>query len=509
MRINIVKNASRNIVFSIMKKMYMIILSFVMRTVMIYMLGIEYAGLNGLFTSILNMLNLAELGLGTAIVFSMYKPIAENAHQEICELLQEYKRCYKVIGLVILGLGLTLLPFLDRLISGEIPKDINIYVLYLLNLFTTVCSYFFFSYKSSLFTAFQRSDVVSKVDILINTIKSTAQILVLFLMRNYYLFLIVGLGSVLLKNLLVYRLSGKVFPEYVPQGSLDSERRKSIFTHVKALFLSKVGGVVVNSVDSLVISAVLGITVLGVYQNYYYILSSVSSVIVTLYFSCIAGIGNKLVLEGKNKTYESFEHLSFGLLWICGICCSCFLGLFQPFIRIWVGEAMLLEYGMVILFCVFFYTFQMMGLCGAYEDAAGIWHYDRFRPLLEALLNLVLNLILVQIIGLYGILLSTIISMALFSWPWLLVNLFRRVFQRSMILYLGKLAKWFLGVAASNVAVLLLCKNQQLDTIGAFGARIGMCILVPCMFLFLLFGRSENVKWLKNLLLRMLHRERD
>lgn len=506
MKIDIVKNAARNIVFSVIKKWYMIILSFVMRTTMIYMLGIEYAGLNGLFTSILSVLSLAELGVGSAIVFSMYRPIAENAHDQICELLQEYKRCYRAIGLVIFALGMLVLPFLDQIIKGDIPEDINIYVIYLLNLLTTVCTYCFFSYKSSLFTAFQRSDVVSKVAMLTNTIKCIGQILVLFLLKNYYLFLIIGLGSELLKNILVHKAARKRFPEYRPQGSLPKEKRRDIFNHVKSLFLSKIGGIFVNSVDTIVISTVLGITILGIYQNYYYILTSVSGIVVTLYCSCIAGIGNKLILEGTDKAYESFENLSFGLIWICSICCSCFLGLFQSFIQIWVGEELLLEYGMVILFCIFFYIFQMMGLCSAYEDAAGIWYYDRYRPLLEAMMNLSLNLLMVRYIGLYGIIISTIASMALFSWPWLLGNLFRRTFRRSLVPYLGNLGKWFLGAVLSNVTVVWICQNQSVDTAAAFCVRLVICIAVPCVFLILGFGKTENMTWLINLALKMIRR---
>ena len=165
MKIERAKNATRNVVFGFLLKIYTLIFPFIMRTAMIYWMGVEYLGLNSLFTSILQVLNLAELGVGSAMVFSMYKPIAADDDEEICALMKLYKIYYRVIGCVVLGVGLVLLPFLDKLISGEVPNDINIYILYLLNLGATVLTYWLFAYRNSLFQAYQREDIISKVSI--------------------------------------------------------------------------------------------------------------------------------------------------------------------------------------------------------------------------------------------------------------------------------------------------------------------------------------------------------
>ena len=170
------KNSSRNLVFGICLKVYQLLVPFLIRTIIIKILGIEYAGLNSLFTSILQVLNIAELGVGTALVFSMYKPIVEHDDKKICALMQLYKIYYRVIGLVILAIGLCITPFLSKLIKGDVPPDINIYVLYFLNLGATVLSYWLFAYKNSLFQAHQRNDVVSKVTILTNTVMYVLQI---------------------------------------------------------------------------------------------------------------------------------------------------------------------------------------------------------------------------------------------------------------------------------------------------------------------------------------------
>ena len=503
MKIDIVKNTSRNIIFSIAKKLYGTVLSFFMRTIMIYMLGIEYAGLNGLFTSLLNILSLAELGAGSAIVYSMYRPIAEDDHEKICAMLSLYKKCYRIIGLVILCIGLICMPFLSKMINGEVPDTLNIHALFLMHLLITVCSYWMFAYKSSLFSAFQRTDISSRINMLASTLEAVGQTAALIFTGSYYLYLGISLVAVFIKNCIICRTSARMYPQYKARGILPAEEQKAIIGHVKALFLSKVGGVIVNSADTLVISAVLGISILGMYQNYFYILSAVSGIIIVLYHSCIAGIGNRLVLESADSVYESFENLSFWLIWICGLCCACFLGLFQPFIRIWVGERMLLEYGIVVIFCIYFYIFQMMGLASAFEDAGGIWHYDRFRPLLEGLLNLFLNLVMVRYTGLYGILLSTIVSMAAFSFPWLLRNLFRHLFRRSMKTYLLHTVQYLFWAFMTNVGVGLLCWRMPENSIGSFCIRLAVCLILPGSILILRYGKTEKFKWLIRILIRI------
>ena len=201
MKIEKTKNASRNIAFGVLLKVYQIFLPFLMRTIMMYTIGVQYLGLNSLFSSILQVLNLAELGVGSAMVFSMYKPIAEDDHITICALLKLYKIYYRVIGAVILAVGLIIMPVLPKLISGDVPSDMNVYVLYLLNLVATVLTYWLFAYRNSVLQAFQRSDVISKITIGTETIKYLLQFAVLFIWKNYYYFVIVN------STILKYRLS--------------------------------------------------------------------------------------------------------------------------------------------------------------------------------------------------------------------------------------------------------------------------------------------------------------
>ena len=267
MRIERTKNATKNIIFGIILKLYQILVPFLMRTTMIYFMGVEYLGLNSLFTSVLQVLNLAELGIGSAMVFSMYKPIAEDDNEKICALMNLYKLYYRIIGLVILVVGLILCPFIPYLIKSDLPPDMNIYVLYLLNLMATVFSYWLFAYKNSVLQAHQRQDVISKVTLVVNTIQYILQLIVICLFKNYYMYVIILLLSQILINIATAYKSNKIYPQYKAKGKLEKIQIREINQRVKDLFTSKIGGVIVNSADSIVISAFLGLTALAIQQR--------------------------------------------------------------------------------------------------------------------------------------------------------------------------------------------------------------------------------------------------
>lgn len=310
MKIERTKNATRNIIFGIILKGYQIVVPFLMRTAMIYLMGVKYLGLNSLFTSILQVLNLAELGVGSAMVYSMYRPIADDNNVVICALMRLYRTYYRVIGLVIAVIGGLLTPFIPKLISGDIPESINIYVLYLLNLGATVLSYWLYAYKNSILQAHQRTDVVSKVTLMTSTIQYGLQLLILWLFKNYYLYVIVLLATQALTNIVTAIWADKLYPQFKPKGDVVLKERKAINRRIRDLFTAKLGGTIVSSADTIVISAFLGLSMLAVYQNYYYIMNSVLGFVLIIYSSCTAGIGNSLVMESEEKNYFDFKGAS-------------------------------------------------------------------------------------------------------------------------------------------------------------------------------------------------------
>ena len=264
MKIERTKNATRNIIYGVFLKIYQLLGPFILRTIFIYTLGMEYLGLNSLFTSILSVLNLAELGVGSALVFSMYKPIAEDDTEKICALMNLYKLYYRIIGAVILIIGLILVPFIPKLILGSAPEDINIYVLYLMNLGATVLSYWLFAYKTCLFGAHQRNDVTAKVTMISSTLQYIIQAVLLIIVANYYLYLAITLVTGVFNNLYAAWKCNKMFPNYNARGHLDKSEVKVINGKVRDLFTAKLGSVVVDSADTIVISTFLGLTTLAI-----------------------------------------------------------------------------------------------------------------------------------------------------------------------------------------------------------------------------------------------------
>ena len=482
------KNALRNIIFGVILKIYQVIVPFFLRTALIYFMGMEYVGLNSLFTSVLQVLNLAELGVGSAMIFSAYRPLAENDTEKICALMALYRRYYRVIGGVVAVLGLLLTPFIPNLIKGDIPEGINIYVLYLLNLGATVLSYWLFAYKNSIFQASQRNDVISKIMLFTNTIQYIFQFLAVCIWKDYYLYVMILFISQILTNITTAIFANMIYPEYQPKGRLDGSTVENIDRRIKDLFTAKLGYVTVNFTDSIVISAFLGLTVLGVYQNYYFIMTAVMGFVMIIYNACTAGIGNSIITETKQKNFDDLQTLTFVICWISGWCSACFLCLYQPFMEIWTGS--LLGYGEVVLFAIYFYIYEVNQLLNTYKDASGIWHKDRFRPLTVSAVNLFLNLLTVHSLKIYGVLLSTIVSTALIGISWLLHNLFECVFEKDMMkVYMKKLIFYTVISVCVCIATSFICSLT-----GNFIFKTLICIFMPNVIFYLIYRNERSFK---------------
>lgn len=500
MKFNKAENTRRNVVFGVILKLYQILLPFVFRTIMVYTLGVQYLGVNSLFTSILQVLNLAELGVGSAMVFSMYKPIADEDEKKICALMQLYRLYYTVVGAVILVIGLIITPFIPKLINGEVPAGLNLYILYYLNLGATVLTYWMLAYKSSILQAYQRQDVISKVTIVTDTVKYLLQLVALVVFYDYYYYVIAILLSQVLCNVVTAFVADKMYPQYKPMGKLAKEETTVINQRIKDLFTSKLGGVIVNSADTIVISAFLGLTELAIYQNYFYIMNAVMAFIMILNNSVLAGIGNSMITKSMKENFKDFRVFLFIEMWIFSVCVCCFSSLFQPFMVVWMGKDLLLDYKIVILLCIYFVGYEYVMLMSVYKDAAGIWHEDRYRPLISGIANLVLNLSLVKIIGLYGIVLSTILSVTFISAPWITKNVFDKIFKgESKVSFIKDLLFYICATVAATVVVNVACSFIDIGGIleflikGAVAVLLSNTILIAAYFKHSLFGESVNL----------------
>lgn len=497
------KNATRNITWGILYRFVTLALPFLTRTAMIYTLGSEYLGLSGLFTSILNVLSLAELGVGSAMVYAMYKPIAEKNVDTVCALLNLYKKIYRIIGGIIVTAGILILPFIRNFISGDVPKDVNIYLLFVIYLIDTAGSYFLFAYQASVLNACQRNDISSKVNIITNIIKNVAQIFALLLWNNYYCYAAFLPITSIASNIVIAYTARRMYPNYICKGKVEQKLAKEIRQKIFALFAVKISTVIYNSVDSIVISAFLGLVALAKYNNYYYIMSAVVSIVNVIYNSATASIGNSIAFESDKKNYDDYMNLSFINAWIVGWCTVCFLCLYQPFMKIWVGKDLMFDMGVVICFCLYFYVHQLKSVQSAYKDAAGLWKEDMWRSYAANIFNLIVNIILVKVVGVYGVLISTILALLVITYPWQTWMIHKRLFHCSMIPYIARLGIYTVVTIIACAITYFLCTFVREDGVLALLIKLVICSIVPNMIFLLASLRTKELKLMIKTLKKM------
>ena len=491
------QNAARNIGWGLIYKFSSLFLAFLARVIMIHTLGAEYLGLNSLFTSVLRILCLADLGFGTAITYSMYKPTAEHDTEMICALLNLYRKIYRTIGTVILAVGLVLMPFIDSLIAGDVPEGVNIYLLFFIYLLNTSVSYLFFAYREAVLTAHQRNDIPSRINMATNTAKNLIQIVILVFWRNYYAFVIVIPVISIVTNLMVAYASKKYYPQYVCRGQVEPELQKQITSKTIALLSVKITGVIYNSVDSVVISSFLGLVVLAKYNNYYYVMDSVIAVIAMVYSSIISSVGNSIVTETSEKNYRDYMNLSFLNAWLIGWCTVCLFCLYQPFVELWAGKELMFDFKVVVCFCIYFYVYQLKIVQSTYKDAAGLWKEDMWRSYAANGFNLVMNIVLVQVIGVYGILLSTILALLVITYPWQTWMIHKKLFHCSMRPYIIRLLIYTAVTAAACLVTQAVCMAVPAGGIGALLARGVICCIVPNLLFLLCSFWTKEFQWMQ------------
>ena len=503
MRLERSKNTIRNILFGTGSKLLTILMPFAVRTVFIYTLGAEYLGLNSLFTSILTILNLTELGFSNAIVFSMYRPIAEEDTDSINALLSFYRTVYRWVGLIILAVGLALIPLLPRLVKGGAPEDISLTAVYLVYLFNTAASYFLYGYMSALLTAYQRDDLISRVNIAVTFFKYALQIVVLLSVRDYYIYIIIMPVFTLLNNLVTALVARRVFPQHRPFGRISREQKAEVNEKVRGMFVNKVCWASRNAFDSIFISAFLGLTDTAIYNNYYFIMNSVVALMQVLYMSALSGIGNSIVTESVEKNYSDMRRMNFVYLWVAAWCTSCLLCLYQPFMLLWAGASMLFPMGVVVLMCVYFYSLMLGDIKSIYSHAAGLWWENRYRAIGEALANLLLNYFLGKRFGVYGIVAATIISLLTIDYYFGTRIVFRCYFKgQSMGKFFRENFVYLIVTVIVAGSCYFVCMLLPDDGIGAFIVKVLVCMAVPNGLMLAAYCKTaifrESVPWLLN-----------
>ena len=484
-------HARRNMKSGVVLKLVTPLTSFITRTALIYSLGTVYLGLNGLFTSMLQVLSLAELGFGSAIVFSMYKPIAQKDEVTVNALLNLYRKIYRVVGSVIMGAGLLLIPFLPKLIHGSLPEGINLTALYLIRLADTSISYFLFTYRNCLLDASQRKSRIQRIQSISKIVLCAVQVLLLMLFKNYYIFCIAIPVIRIMQNIAYWIVSKKTFPQYHCEGDLPKESKKDIMKRVTGLFMFRLSHVLRNSFDSIILSAFLGLEILAMYQNYFLIVTTVVGISSILTDSTLSSIGNSVAMETTEKNYRDFKSFQLLFMWVVGIICVGMTSLYQPFIRLWVGKKNMLSDGLMVLFVIYFFTERMGNICFQYRQAKGLWWEDRARPIVDGITNLTLNFFLVQYIGIAGVMLSTIICHVFIDSLWGAGILFKNYFtEKKQAHYILKLALFAASTALACALSFVICNfippyaENAITCLLFMAARGIICMIVGNMIFF-------------------------
>jgi O-antigen/teichoic acid export membrane protein len=507
------KNTKRNIIWGVLNKVIHMLFPFAIRTIIINKIGVEYLGINNLFSSILTVLSLSELGFDSAVVFLMYDAVAKDDIQRINALQAFLRKVYIYVGFSILSLGLLCMPFLPYLIKdiSAVPGDVNIYHIFVIFLFNSSFSYLFGGYKSTLFAAYHRSDLTSKINVCMFILASVLQIMCLAAFRSFYAYIyLMPLSTVLTNRIMVYG-ANRNFPEIKPNGNISKEEKAVLKKMIYGTTISRVGSILTTTIDSIIVSAFLGITILAYYSNYQYIITALIGVLYILYSSLQGAIGNSIVIDSIEKNYKDLKTLTFIYNWIIGFIFFCLCFLMQPFMLLWIGQDGVLSNSLMYLMAVYLYVSEAFGVLGAYKGALGIVWEDRYRQLVSGLANILIKSTLLTFFvkssenaSLLVIVCSSVLCVGLINLPWSAYVTFKKYFKHGMKEYF---IQQFLCLF---IAILCVCIANPLfkfiDTIPCsvyiiFVIKIIACLIMPNILFFLFYHRTKQFYYAKEFIL--------
>lgn len=427
------KNSTKNILIGIFKNCIMMIIAFISRKLFIVYIGVEYLGINGLFTNILSLLSMADLGFGTAMSFSFYKPLAENDHRKISALVNFYKKVYHFIAAGIFIIGVGIIPFLDKIINLETPIP-HITLYYMIFLLNTVVSYLFI-YKSSIISADQKNYLIDKFTIFVNVGKLLIQCLSLVIFKDYVIYISINIVATLINNLMISNQANKLYPYIKHKEELTKKEKKSIFNNLKSVFIYKISSSLLNSIDNIVISTYISTAAVGYYSNYYTVISSLISFITIIFTSLTASVGNLIVTESADKKYEIFELMQKISFWISGFVTICTYVLINDFISIWLGPNYAMGDLMAIAVALNLFFSTSMQPIWIFREATGLYRRTKYIMLIASGINLILSILFAKILGVPGVIIATILS-RVFTYFWFEPNiLFKEFFDRGVLSY--------------------------------------------------------------------------
>ncbi|OZG68550.1 lipopolysaccharide biosynthesis protein [Bifidobacterium eulemuris] len=471
------------------------LISFISRTVFIYTLGASYLGINGLFTNILGMLSLTELGVGAAISFSLYKPLAESDIRKIQALINFYRIAYRIIALIVAVLGVSLIPFLGYVVNG-VDEIENIELIYCIFLFDSITSYLI-SYKTTILNADQRNYLVTNINLVIKLSITIIQIIYLLIYRNFIGYLIINAVLQLVGKLYLNWFTNRQYPYLRKKNSskLSKEERSIIFTKIKALIFHKIGGVSVYQTSNIITSIFISTKVVGLVSNFTMIINLVNTFIASFFNSATAGFGNLIATESREKQMEITKRYDFLCFCFFGWSSICLFVLMKPFIIIWLGPNMLIDDATIALLCLnYYFTGMRVGLTNV-KDAAGIFEPDKWVPVCQAILNITIGVIAAYFLGLPGVYLGIVVSglVASISRPYIV---YKYMFHRSCMPYLAEYGCHLVEVVLCAAILSIVSHNIPFgNAYIQFGTMLPITTLLPIALLYMRYRKTEEMRY--------------
>lgn len=493
------KNSVRNAILGLVFQIINIICSFIVRTVFIAYLSSSYLGISGLFTNILSLLSLADLGFDTAIIYSLYKPIAEKNENKVASLMNYFKKVYNIIGIIVLISGLLLLPFLDIIINLE--NDIgNIKIYYVLYLLNTSCTYFLAN-RVAIINADQKMYIVKRIGFVFSIIQSALQCLVLILYRNFMLFLIIQLICTIMKNIVGAFVAKKMYPFLRKNKSeLDKEERKEIINNTKSFMIYKVGGVVLNNTDNILISSLILTEVVGIYSNYTVIIDAFNTMINLIFSASLASIGN-LNVKGTHKQKENvLNRIKFMSIWIYGCCSICLLLLLNDFIGIMWGKEYVMGFIIPLAALINFLICGLLHPFRLYRETTAAFKEIKYIYIYTSILNLLLSVLFAWLmpsieLKLFGIIIATAIARLMTNYWFEPKKIYNVVFNKSSKKYFINNVVDILKIILIGFIVFLTIKGINVDSWIMMILKAIICFVLTNILLFLFYKNTDEFKY--------------
>ena len=496
---NSIRNVSTGAVVQIINKL----MEFVVRTVFIRTLSVDYLGVNGLFTNVLTVLSFAELGIGTAIIFNMYKPVANNNVPKIKSLMKLYKKAYNIIGITVFGLGLMVIPFMNLIVKNPPEISENLILIYLLFLINTSSSYFF-TYKKSIISAHQKQSIINNIDSVFYIVRSIAEIVFLLLTKNFLIYLIIKIAGTILENVYISIKADRMYPylKDTETEELSKEEKNNIFSNVKSLVVYKFGSVIMNGTDNILISSMINVTTVGFCSNYTMLITAIKSILSSAIKGLSGSVGNLNAVGDVERKERVFYQLTFMNYIIYSFCTIAFIVLLNPFIELWLGKKYVLSIGVPIALAVSFFIDGLRNPAYIYRTTLGLFQKGRFTPYIGAISNIILSILLCKVWGVTGIFVATSIAQLMsYSWidPYLI---YKYEFKANVMTYFKKYLIYFTSFIIIAGTTYYLANLITISGVFGFIIKCVIVALMPNIMNLVLYFKTDEFKGLKQRILK-------